>query len=117
MIEGKSPNTLNYDIRALGRRGVLAISFVSSIAQRDAVKAAGADIQDAANFAPGHTYADFDEDADEEAEFDIAELIVGKSLDELGAMSALSDFMKDFWLLALIPILGVWWFLVGRKEV
>lgn len=117
LIEGKSPNTLNYDIRVLGRRGVLAISFVSSVKQLNAVRAAAAELRDATNFAPGHAYADFDEDVDEEAEFDIAELIVGKSLDDLGALSAFSEFMKDFWILALIPVFGVWWFVVGRRTV
>ncbi len=117
MIDGKPPNTLNYEIRVLGRTGVLAISFVSSIGRLDAVKAAAAELLAGASFASGHAYADFNQATDAEAEFSVSELIVGQSLDELGAMTALTRLLNDLWFLALIPVLGIWWFAIGRKTV
>lgn len=116
-IEGQSLNTLNAESRLLGRRGVLAISLTSSAAQRDALQRAATDLATIATFAPGHAHADFDAGADNEAEFNLAELIVGKSLDDLGAKNALSEIMESFWFLAIVLVFGVWWWLFGRKTI
>jgi uncharacterized membrane-anchored protein len=51
--------TLNYDIRALGRRGVLSLNAVASAGQLKQVEAAMQDVLKIVEFNEGHRYSDY----------------------------------------------------------
>ena len=76
-FEGEPAHTLNYNIRILGRGGVLVLNAVASMAQMAEIKRASPDVLAMVNFNPGHRYADFIPGKDKVAEYGIAALIVG----------------------------------------
>ena len=108
-------NTLNYNIRALGRKGVLVINFIAGIDQLDEVRAATPDVLAMASFTPGNRYSDFDPSIDTVAAVGIGGLIAGKVLTKSGILAVALVFLKKFWFLALIPL---YWLknLIGRPR-
>lgn len=71
----QTDDTLNYDVRALGRRGVLSMNIVSSMSKLMEVRGAAAELQQVATFDPGSRYTDFQAGVDKKAEYGIAGLI------------------------------------------
>lgn len=98
-------DTLNYDIRELGRKGVMVTSFISDVEQLEDVKASSTDIRGMVSFTEGNRYADFDPDTDRVAEFDVGGLISGNSAVTAGLIAvALAFLKKGGFVLLLAPI-------------
>ncbi len=74
-VDGAKVDTLNYDIRELGRRGVLSLNMVSAMPDLAQVHAAAADLGAAASFDPGARYGDYHEGVDKRAAYGVAGLI------------------------------------------
>src|SRR6266581_5803290 len=74
---GDSGRTLNYNIRVLGRRGVLVLNAVAAMDQLESVKRDMAKVIGFVEFNGGHRYADFIPGTDKVAEYGIAALIAG----------------------------------------
>jgi uncharacterized membrane-anchored protein len=97
--------TLNYDIRELGRSGVMIISFISGIEMLEDVKASAADIREMVSFTEGNRYADFNPETDRVAEFDVGGLISGNSAVTAGLIAVLLAFLKKGgFVLLLAPV-------------
>jgi uncharacterized membrane-anchored protein len=86
---------LNYNIRILGRRGVLVLNAVAAMSQLREIEKSTPKILAALDFNPGNRYADFSEAAgDKVASYGIAALVAGGVAAKLG-------FFKGLWILAL----------------
>jgi uncharacterized membrane-anchored protein len=83
-------HTLNYNIRILGRRGVLLLNAVSSMNQLDDIRAETESVLAAVEFNEGHRYTDYLPGTDKAAAYGIAGLIAG------GA-AAKAGFFKVLW--------------------
>jgi uncharacterized membrane-anchored protein len=81
---GAPARTLNYDIRVLGRKGVLELSAVAALKQLAMIKAEMPKVLSAVEFNAGNRYADFDPDLDEVAAYGIGALIAGKLVAKAG---------------------------------
>lgn len=57
----QTDDTLNYDLRALGRNGVLSLNMVSSMSNLPQIRQDAAKLTLTPEFSPGHRYADFKE--------------------------------------------------------
>jgi uncharacterized membrane-anchored protein len=68
-------DSLNYDVRLLGRKGVLSLNMLSTMNDLPDVRAAAADFGKAATFNPGSTYADYDASVDKTATYGLAGLV------------------------------------------
>lgn len=68
-------STLHYDLRTLGRRGMLSLNIVSSMGEMHEIRAAADILSDSAGFQPGARYEDFDAARDRTAEIGIAGLV------------------------------------------
>jgi uncharacterized membrane-anchored protein len=78
---GDSPeDTLNYDIRILGRHGVLVLGAISSMNTFPEIDQKVPTILSMVDFQPGNSYADFDPKIDKVAEYGLATLIAGGAL-------------------------------------
>lgn len=100
---GGSPEpTLNYDVRILGRKGVLSMNAVGNMNQLSDIKAHIPDILHAATFADGFRYKDFDPGIDKVAAYTIGGLVAGKLLAKAGLLALLLKNIK----LVLIAVLG-----------
>lgn len=91
---GAASETLNYDIRELGRNGVLVVGFIAEMSGLDAVKAAAPDILKMVSFTEGNRYADFNPDTDKLADYDLGGLISGNSAVSAGLLIVLLAFLK-----------------------
>lgn len=90
-------DTLNYDVRLLGRRGVLSLNMVAGMKDLATVHAAASSFGKAAAFVPGERYADFDSATDKTSEYGLAGLVAAGA----GAAAA-----KKLGLLAILAGLG-----------
>jgi uncharacterized membrane-anchored protein len=70
-------HTLNYNIRVLGRRGVLVLNAVSSMHQMENVAKQMQTVLAFTDFNPGFRYADYDAKTDKKAAYGIAALVAG----------------------------------------
>lgn len=75
---GSEAHSLNYDIRVLGRKGVLELSAIAGIEQLATIKAEMPKVLAAVEFNPGMRYADFVPDVDKVAGYGIGALVAGK---------------------------------------
>jgi len=87
-------NTLNYDVRILGRRGYLSMNAIGAMDDLDLVKANIDPILASVNFNDGNAYGDFNPDIDEIAAYGIGGLITGKLLAKAGFFAVLLKFWK-----------------------
>jgi uncharacterized membrane-anchored protein len=94
-FSGSNEDTLNYNIRMLGRRGVLVLNAVAAMPQLPEIEKKAPEILAALDFNPGHRYADFSEAAgDKVASYGIAALVAGGVAAKLG-------LFKGLWVLLL----------------
>lgn len=108
-IEGDPVNGLNYDVRLLGRTGVLSLNMVSSMGALADVRSAAERFGKAVTFEPGATYADYDAATDHTAEYGLAGLVAGGTAvavaQKVGLFAILLKFGK-FILLGLLALGG-----------
>ena len=74
---GNDENTLNYNIRMLGRRGVLVLNAVAGMSQLQDIEAATPAVLAMVDFQEGHRYTDFNASTDKVATYGIAALVAG----------------------------------------
>lgn len=107
-------NSLNYDVRLLGRNGVLSLNMVTGMSALDSTRAAAKKFAASAEFTPGARYADYQPGVDKKAEYGIGGLIAaGAGLavaKKLGLIGIILAFGKKFLILilALFGGLGAW---------
>lgn len=70
-------HTLNYDVRVLGRAGVLSMNIIDDMADLATVGAAATQLMNTASFNPGAQYADYREGVDKKAAYGVGGLIAG----------------------------------------
>jgi uncharacterized membrane-anchored protein len=104
-------NTLNYDIRILGRKGIMSLNAVSSIDQLDEVKTHIDPILSSFTYAEGKQYDDFNPDIDEVAAWTIGGLVAGKLLAKAGILALILKNIKLIGLAIIAAATGLWnWF-------
>jgi uncharacterized membrane-anchored protein len=104
-FEGEESNTLNYNIRVLGRKGVLQLNFISEMQELPLVKAEIPTILPSVDFNSGYQYREFDPKLDKIAAVGIGGLIAGKVLAKTGILVVLAKFGK--FIIAGVLALGV----------
>jgi len=100
-------DTLNYDIRVLGRAGVLDLNVIGGIDQLAMIDGRINDILAMVAFNSGNTYAEFKPGVDKAAEYGIAGLIAGGILAKAGFFKFLIGFAKPIGLGVIALAAGV----------
>lgn len=95
-------DTLNYDIRVLGRKGVLVVSFIAGIDQLAQVEAAAPEVLKIVNFTEGNRYADYVPGVDTVAAVGIGGLIAGQVAAKTGLLVLALAFLKKGFILVLV---------------
>lgn len=116
---GAPTNTLNYDIRMLGRRGVLSFNAVAAIDQLGKIENDMKEVLGFAEFNAGHRYTDFSSSTDKVAAYGIGALIAGKVAAKVGLFKLALGFIlaaKKFLLLGLLAVAAFVRKLFGRKS-
>lgn len=102
---GDMPDTtLNYEIRALGRRGILSLTFIAATEQLDEINAHREQVLAMAEFNDGNRYSDFDPSIDKVAAYGLGALVAGKIAAKTGLIAGLLLFLKKF---GVFIVLGI----------
>ena len=100
-------NTLNYNIRVLGRRGYLNLNVIGEMNVLPEVKANIDNILPSVTFNEGHRYADFNPSLDKVAAYGIGGLIAGKVLSKTGILAGIGLFLAKMWKLILVAVVAI----------
>ncbi len=112
-------NSLNYDVRVLGREGVLSMNAVAGMNQLDAVRQDMRPLIEVAEFNEGYRYAEFNKSTDRMAEYGLGALIAGGVAAKLGLFGKLFAVLlalKKFIIIGLIAVGGFIAKLFGKKK-
>lgn len=104
-VAGSDQDTLNYDVRVLGRRGVLSLNGIADLSRVADIEAASPAIVSMLRFNDGHRYADFDPATDEKADYSLAGLLVGGAV--AAKVAAKAGFFAKFGKLILLGAIGL----------
>lgn len=111
-IPDEDEDTLNYDVRVLGRRGVLSLNGVAGISRVNDIEAATPAIVSMVQFNDGHRYAEFNPKTDKEADYSLAGLVLGgavaaKVAAKAGLLAKLGAILVAAKKLVIFAVLGV----------
>jgi uncharacterized membrane-anchored protein len=112
-------NILNYDVRVLGREGVLSMNAVAGMPQLQQIDTDMVPLIRTAEFNPGYRYADFDASTDKVAAYGLGALVAGAAAAKLGLFAKLGVFLlafKKFIFIGLVALGGLVMKLLGRKK-
>lgn len=100
-------NTLNYNLRILGRRGILVLNAVAKMSQLQQVEKATPEILSVVDFNEGHRYADYKPGSDKVAAYGLAALVAGGVAAKTGLLKGIFLAilaLKKFAVIAVIAL-------------
>jgi len=111
-------NSLNYNIRVLGRKGVLVLNAVAGMKQISQIKNEMPLVLSVTEFTQGNRYADFDSKTDHTAEYGLAALVAGGVAAKMGLFAKLGIFLLAFKKFIIIGLVAAAAFLknIFRKK-
>lgn len=109
-------NTLNYNIRVLGRQGVLVLNFIAGMNQLPEIQTNLDSVLALAEFNQGSRYSDFDPSLDKVAAYGLGGLVAGKVLAKTGMLAAAFIFLKKFGVIVVVLIGGLFAKLLKRSK-
>lgn len=112
-------NTLNYDVRVLGRKGILSLNAVATMNELAMVKTNINKVLTIPEFTAGNKYSDFNSNTDKVAAYGIGAVVAGGILAKTGMLAVIGKFLVAAWKFIMIGIIaaiaGIKKFL-GRKK-
>lgn len=122
-VDGVAVDSLNYDVRLLGRGGVLSLNMLADMPHLAEVRAAAASVGRTATFDTGQRYGDFDEGkGDRRAGYGLAGLVAAgvgvAAAKKLGMLAIVLGFGKKFLVIFAVAAAAIKRFagrLFGRK--
>jgi uncharacterized membrane-anchored protein len=103
---GDHNETLNYEIRILGRHGVLSLNAVASMSSLAQIDKSAPDILAMVSFNQGNLYSEFNPSIDKAAAYGLAGLIAGGILTKTGLFGGLLALLLAFKKLVAVVVLG-----------
>ncbi|WP_375437936.1 DUF2167 domain-containing protein [uncultured Hymenobacter sp.] len=103
-FSGTPTTTLNYNVRLLGRKGVLNLQAIGEMTQLPEIRSTIPAVIESVELAKGQQYADFNPELDEVAAYGIGGLVAGKVLAKVGFLALAAKFWKI--ILALVAGCG-----------
>ena len=113
-------HTLNYDVRVLGRDGVLSMNAVGSLSQLSMIEREMQSLMQVAAFNPGKRYEEFNKGTDKLAAYGLAALVAGGIAAKTGFFGKIALFLLGLkkilipMFVALAAFFGK--FFEGRKQ-
>ena len=104
---GSRVQELHYDIRVLGRHGVLELSIMSFMPQLADIEAKAPTVLGMVDFTEGNRYADFKPGTDKVAAYGIAGLIAGGVLAKAGFFKLAWVFVAKFIKLIIVGVVAL----------
>jgi len=107
--ETREENTLNYNLRILGRKGILVLNAVANMSQFSQIEQATPEILGMIDFNAGHRYADYTPGVDKMATYGLAALVAGGIAAKAGLFKGLFLAilaLKKFVIIGVIAIIA-----------
>lgn len=115
-FDDSETSTLNYDVRILGRRGILSMNILGDISILPEVKKDMPQLLASINFNEGHRFIDFNPEVDKLAAYGLGALITGKLLSKTGLFAIVAKYAK-FILIGLLAVaFAIKKFVFGSKK-
>ena len=105
--DNSEDNSLNYNIRVLGRKGVLVLNAVTGMKQIGAIKTELPELLSATEFTQGNRYEDYNSTTDHMAEYGLAGLVAGGVAAKMGLFAKLFALLIAFKKFLVIGVLAV----------
>ncbi|KZY35031.1 hypothetical protein A3754_10460 [Alcanivorax sp. HI0083] len=105
-FEDTEGDTLNYNIRKLGREGFLQMNFIAGMQSLPEINQRLDQVLAMSSFTDGNRYADFNPDTDHMAAYGIGGLIAGKVLAKTGFFAVALLLLKKFWFVIIAGVLA-----------
>jgi uncharacterized membrane-anchored protein len=118
-FEGTPGNTLNYDVRILGREGVLSMNAVAGMDRLEQIRGEMRPLIEVAEFNEGFRYGEFNAKTDRAAEYGLAALIAAGVGAKLGLFAKLGALLLAFKKIIIIGFVALGAFikkLFGKKD-
>ena len=112
-------HVLNYDIRILGRKGVLSFNAVASMNRLGDIEESMKQVMAFSDFNAGQRYADYDSKTDNLAAYGIGALVAGKVAAKVGLFKLILGAILAAKKLVVVAVVAVGGFiarLLGRKK-
>lgn len=113
---GEGENTLNYNVRILGRKGILVLNAVGSMHSLSEINQNIAPVISSVAFSEGNKYSDYNSSVDKVAAWSIGGLVAGKVLAKAGFFAILAKFGKIIFLAIAAGAASLWRWITGRKN-
>jgi uncharacterized membrane-anchored protein len=110
-------NTLNYNVRVLGRKGVIVLNAVASMTELLEVEKSITPVLSSFSYADGNKYSDFNPDIDEVAAWTIGGLVAGKVLAKIGVLAFLLKYIKLIGIAVVALFGGLWKWYKKKTEL
>lgn len=94
--DSQGQHSLNYNIRVLGRKGVLVLNAVAGMNQINEIKTEMKNVVAFTDFTSGNGYIDFNSSTDKVAEYGLAALVAGGIAAKLGFFGKIFAFLLVF---------------------
>lgn len=108
-FQGESDDTLNYNLRVLGRQGTMELNFIAGMDQLGEIRAAIPRVMSEVDFKPGYRYQEFDSSVDQVAGYGLAALIAGGVLKKAGLFGVILGVLvaaKKFLVVGAMALVG-----------
>ena len=102
--EKTNETSLNYNIRVLGRKGVLVLNAVASMHQIAQIRNEMQHVVAFSDFSEGNRYSDFDGKTDRIAEYGLAALVAGGVAAKLGFFTKIFALLLAFKKLLIVGV-------------
>ncbi len=109
-------HTLNYNIRVLGREGVLVLNFIAGMEQKAVIDSNLDGVLALAEFNQGSRYEDFNPELDKVAAYGIGALVAGKLAAKAGLFATALILLKKFGVFIVIGLGALFGKLFKRKS-
>lgn len=108
--------TINFDMRILGKDGFVTITAIADPEDKAAVQAAQSTMVHSVKYDSGYAYTDFNPERDHVAEWTLGGLIAGKVLAKVGFWGLLAKFSKIILVAILAFFAGIWKWIKSRTR-
>jgi len=108
--------SVNYDMRVLGKDGLVSLMAVLSPDDSQEVKAKEMDIINSLKFDKGYAYSDFDASRDRVSDWTIGGLVAGGILAKSGLLAKLGVLLLKGWKLIVLAVAGLGGVLFKKKK-
>lgn len=115
-FDAAEKSTLNYDVRILGRLGLISMNAVGNMSNLEQVKSSIPAILTAVEFTEGNKYWNFDSNVDKVAAVGIGGLVAGKILAKVGFFAIFLKYIKVIGIAVLGGGSWLWSKITGRKQ-